>query len=75
MPRRRTFGILTDGTSVDVITLGAAGLEMNVLTYGCIITSLAVPDAGGHNASVVLGFDRLEPYVDASPFFGGVVGC
>jgi aldose 1-epimerase len=74
MPRRRPFGILPDSTSVDVITLGAAGLEMNVLTYGCIITSLAVSDAGGHNANVVLGFDRLEPYVDASPYFGAVVG-
>jgi len=74
MPRRRTFGILSDGTSVDVITLEAGGLEMNVLTYGCIIASLAVPNAGGHTANVVLGFDRVESYVDASPYFGAVVG-
>ena len=74
MPQRRTFGILPDGTSVDVITLEAGGLEMNVLTYGCIIASLAVPDAGGHTANVVLGFDRVEPYIDASPYFGAVVG-
>ena len=57
-----------------MITLEAGGLEMNVLTYGCIIASLAVPDAGGHTANVVLGFDRLEPYLDASPYFGAVVG-
>ena len=25
-------------------------------------------------ANVVLGFDRLEPYVDSSPYFGAVVG-
>ena len=74
MGRRRTFGILPDGTSVDVITLGAEGLEMHVLTYGCIVAALAVPDASGHPANVVLGFDRLEPYVDASPYFGAVVG-
>ena len=74
MLRRRKFGILPDGTSVDVITLEAGGLEMNVLTYGCIIASLAVPDARGDTANVVLGFDRLEPYVDASPYFGAVVG-
>ena len=74
MPRRRTFGILPDGTSVDVITLEAGGLEMTVLTYGCIIASLAVPDAGGHTANVVLGFDRVEPYIDTSPYFGAVVG-
>ena len=66
---------MPDGTAVDVITLGGAGgLEMKVLTYGCIIASLAVPNGGGHTANVVLGFDRLEPYLDASPYFGAIVG-
>ena len=41
MLRRRKFGDLPDGTSVDVITLGGPGsIEANVLTYGCIIASL-----------------------------------
>jgi aldose 1-epimerase len=47
---------------------------MSVLTYGCIITSLAVPGATGPAANIVLGFDRFEPYLDASPYFGAVVG-
>lgn len=65
---------MPDGTVVDVITLGGAGgLQMNVLTYGCVIASLAVPD-GGDAANVVLGFDRFEPYADASPYFGAIVG-
>ena len=75
MLRRRTFGILPDGTGVDVITLGfPGGLEMDVLTFGCIIAALRVPDGSGQAANVVLGFDRLEPYVSASPYFGAVVG-
>ncbi len=77
MLRRRKFGDLPDGTSVDVITLGGpghGGIEAQVLTYGCIIASLAVPDVRGVTANVVLGFDRLEAYVDASPYFGAVVG-
>jgi aldose 1-epimerase len=75
MARRRRFGTLPDGSAVDVITLGGVeGLQLDVLTYGCIITSLTVPDAEGHAGNVVLGFDRLEPYVDASPYFGAVVG-
>ena len=75
MLRRRRYGILTDGSAVDVITLGGAGgLELNVLTYGCVIASLAVPSAGGRTANVVLGFDGLEQYVDASPYFGAVIG-
>jgi len=74
MLNRRTFGILPDGTGIDVITLGAGGLEMSVLTYGCIIASLTVPDAHGEGTNVVLGFDRLEPYLSESPYFGAVVG-
>jgi aldose 1-epimerase len=74
MLKRGTFGILADGTVIDVIRFGhAGGLEMNVLTYGCIIASLEVPAADGPS-SVVLGFDRLEPYVARSPYFGAVVG-
>jgi len=78
MLRRRKFGDLSDGTSVDVITLGGpaspGSVEAHVLTYGCIIASLSVPDARGVPANVVLSFDRLEPYVDSSPYFGAVVG-
>ena len=76
MLRRRKFGDLPDGTSVDVITLGggSAGVQAEVLTYGCIIASLAVPDARGVAANVVLSFDRLESYVDSSAYFGAVVG-
>jgi aldose 1-epimerase len=75
MLRRRKFGDLPDGTSVDVITLGGPGsIEAQVLTYGCVIASLTVPDVQGVPANVLLGFDRLESYVDSSPYFGAVVG-
>jgi aldose 1-epimerase len=72
--RRATFGILPDGAPVEAITLGAGALQMSVLTYGCIIASLSVEDGRAHTANVVLGFDRLEPYLDISPYFGAVVG-
>ncbi len=75
MPRRRTYGVLPDGTAVDALTVGdPGGVELNVLTYGCIIASLAVPDAHGVPANIVLGFDHLEPYIAASPYIGAVVG-
>ena len=75
MLRRRTFGSLADGSAVDIITIGDSDdIELNVLTYGCIIMSLRVPDANGAMANVVLGFDRLEPYLDSSPYVGAVAG-
>lgn len=75
MVDRFAFGVLPDGTAVDRLTLGESGeLELNVLTYGCIIASLTITDAHGQAVNVVLGFDRLEPYVTDSPYFGAVVG-
>ena len=75
MSRRRKYGVLPDGTAVDALTLsGSGGVELNVLTYGCIIASLAVPDAHGVAANIVLGFDDLELYLAASPYVGAVVG-
>ena len=65
MLRRRKFGDLPDGTSVDVITLGGPGsrdsIEAHVLTYGCVIASLAVPDARGVMANVVLSSIASSP--------------
>ena len=75
MVERRTFGTLSDGTTVDCITLSEPGaLDVTVLTYGCVIASLGAPDAHGRRANVVLGFERLEPYTTDSPYFGAVVG-
>ena len=75
MSSREKFGVLPDGTAVDLIALGeSTGVELTVLTYGGIIASLTVPDADGVPANVVLGFDRLAPYLESSPYFGAVVG-
>ena len=71
---RRSFGALDHGTAIELITIrNAAGLELSVTNYGCLIVSLCVPDALGRSQNVVLGHDRLEPYLDA-PYFGALVG-
>jgi len=75
MVNRRTFGTLRDGARIDLITIrSASGVELSVLDYGCLIVSLGVPDASGRLENVVLGYDRLEPYLDSSPYFGALVG-
>lgn len=75
MTKLDTFGTLPDGNPVDLITLGLQdGLQIRVITYGCIIVSLTAPDRHGRFANVVLGFDRLERYVAQSHYYGAVVG-
>ena len=72
---RRTFGVLQDGAAIELITIrSAAGLELSVMNYGCIIVSLRVPDSRGHLQNVVLGYDQLQPYLESSPYFGALVG-
>ncbi|QYG05068.1 aldose epimerase family protein [Janthinobacterium sp. PAMC25594] len=69
------FGILPDGQHVTVFTLAnRQGMQVKVLDFGAIISAIHVPDRDGAFADVVLGFDRLEPYLQNSAFLGAVIG-
>jgi aldose 1-epimerase len=63
------------GQPVERYTLrNAHGIELRVISYGATLTELHVPDRGGQLADVVLGFDRLQDYVEHSPYFGATIG-
>ena len=69
------FGKTADGKAVEIYTLtNPNGVEVKAINYGCIITSLKVPDRTGKMADVVLGYDTLDGYLKDSPYFGAVVG-
>ncbi len=69
------FGKTADGQPVEVYTLrNSNGVEIKAINYGCIITSLKVPDRAGKFADVVLGYDTLDGYLKDSPYFGAIVG-
>ena len=60
---------------VKLFTLeNSQGITLQVTNYGCIVTSLAVPDRKGDCADVVLGYESLERYLTGHPFFGAVAG-
>ncbi|HEY9006823.1 MAG TPA: aldose epimerase family protein [Ohtaekwangia sp.] len=69
------FGKLPDGQEVSIYTLkNKNGIEMQVINYGAIVTSLKTPDKNGTLEDIVLGFDSLSTYLKGSPFFGAIVG-
>lgn len=69
------FGTLPDGRPVNLYTLkNAIGMEMRVIDYGCIILSLTAPDRDGKMGDVVFGYDDLDSYLKATPYFGAIVG-
>src|SRR5258706_2070982 len=72
---RGPFGQLPDGRGVERFTLtNAHGIEVQVITYGGIITSIHTPDRSGHLDDIVLGFDSLAGYLKNAPYFGAIVG-
>jgi aldose 1-epimerase len=67
----RQFGRLPDGGEVQQITLAAGDLTVDVLTFGAVIRDVRLR---GVDFPLVLGFDRMEDYVEHSPHFGAVAG-
>ena len=68
-------GQLADGTPVMAITLAADnGVSARILSYGATLQSLIAPDARGHRADVILGYDDVASYVDHPNYFGVTVG-
>ena len=49
-------------------------MEVKIITYGGIITSIKVPDRHGKMDNVALGFDNLQDYETKSPYFGCITG-
>ncbi len=69
------FGRTADGTAVDLYVLtNARGVVAKIMTYGALMTELHVPDRSGKLGDIVLGFDKLEPYLKGHPYFGATIG-
>ncbi|MDD8009502.1 MAG: galactose mutarotase [Acidobacteriota bacterium] len=72
---KTVFGTLPDGSAVDLYTLAdGKGLTVRLMTYGATLVSLEWPDRDGALADCVLGYDTLDGYLKASPYFGATVG-
>ncbi len=73
---KASYGTTAGGLPVDEYTLtNAKGMEVKVITYGGIITSVKVPDRRGKMADVALGFSNLHDYETLnSPYFGAIIG-
>ncbi|WP_228729889.1 aldose epimerase family protein [Shewanella avicenniae] len=74
----KSYGTLPDGTEVKQVTLtNANGIEVEVISYGGIITKMITPDAKGNMKDIALGFDTLEEYIaskNGNPYFGALIG-
>lgn len=69
------FGRLPDGAPVELFTLkNTAGMTAQIMSYGCRVVRLTVPDRNGNPGDVVLGHDAFAEYREPGDVFGAVVG-
>ncbi|MBZ0290721.1 MAG: galactose-1-epimerase, partial [Anaerolineae bacterium] len=72
---KHPYGTTAEGVGVDEYTLtNASGMEVKVITYGGIITSIRTPDRNGSLADVTLGFATFADYETKSAYFGALIG-
>ena len=70
-----SFGKTPDGHEAQLFTLAnARGFRADITNYGGTVVRLLAPDRHGALADVALGFESLDGYVAASPYFGCIVG-
>ncbi|WP_064197093.1 MULTISPECIES: aldose epimerase family protein [Emticicia] len=69
------FGNLPTGEKAELYTLkNANGMVVKISNYGGIITNWLAPDKNGKYVDIALGSDSLKDYLEASPYFGALVG-
>ena len=71
---RVLFGKLKNGENIYKYLLANGSCEIEVISYGGIITSIKVPDKNNNLIDVALGFETLDPYLKDHPYFGAIVG-
>lgn len=54
--------------------MNAHGGVCEIMNYGACVTRLHLPDRHGENADVVLGYARLEDYLNSDAYFGATIG-
>lgn len=74
--QKAPYGTTADGIAVDEYTLtNANGMEVKIITYGGIITSVKVPDRYGNMANVTIGLTNLQDYETKNGnYFGALIG-
>ena len=69
------YGTTAGGQDVYEYTLTNANrMEVKIITYGGIVTSIKVPDRKRDMTNVALGFDNLADYETKNPYFGCITG-
>lgn len=69
------FGYMPSARQVDMISVKHENAgQISLISYGAKLASLLVPDKNGKLRDVVLGYNKLEDYINGNRFFGSNPG-
>ncbi len=72
--KKNSYGLLSDGSKVHLYTITNGKMSVCVTDYGCIITSILLPDSQKGNVDILLGYSTLDGFVNGNAHFGAIVG-
>ena len=71
----KPYGSYNGEVITQYIITNPSGMEVSILNYGGIVTSIITPDNNGNKANVVTSYDSLAGYLQkGNPYFGALIG-
>lgn len=71
---KQKFGLLSDGTKVNLWTIKNEKMSFSCTDYGCTLTSIVLNNNDGSKTDVLLGYSTFEGYLNSKLCFGAIVG-
>lgn len=71
---KQKFGLLSDGTKVNLYTVKNKNMSFSCTDYGCTLTSIVLKNDDGTKTDVLLGYSTFEGYLNSNYCFGAIVG-
>ncbi len=71
---KQKFGILSDGTKVNLFTVKNDNMSFSCTDYGCTLTSIVLKNKDGSKTDVLLGYSTFEGFLNSNYCFGAIVG-
>lgn len=69
------FGMTRDSVPIQLFVLSnEKGMTAKVTNWGAILVSLEVPDKDGVSSDIILGYDKLDGYIDDKSYQGSTIG-
>jgi len=72
---RDLTGIQLDGRDIERVSISNDnGIHVDLLSVGCVIEAINVPNKDGHTDNIVLKYNTVSDYITNPDYFGSIVG-